>query len=206
MPASPCPITRAKHLLGCTASLEDAAGTAHPQVGESHMRHDAKPLLTPALVWQAGSRAAPMPLLLPIPLCALRSKASCPRNRWGGHAQAKGQIPCPALGFSYTHKGPCRWDGGRKAPLPLRCHCARRKCCTRGRNVTQEHLPGGRGWLRHWLMLARAPRRAAPNQHPQALNPHPGPHSQPRRLQICPLAGDGEGWWLSPRSWDGQAI
>lgn len=155
------------------------------------MRHDAKPLLTPALVWQAGSRAAPMPLLLPIPLCAPRSKASCPRSRWGGHAQAKGQIPCPTLGFSYTHKGPCRWDGGRKAPLPLCCHCAGRKCCTRGRNVTQEHPPGGRGWLRCWLMLARAPRRAAPNQHAQALNPQPRP---PFPAQEIADLSPGRGW------------
>lgn len=112
------PIARAQHPWRCMAFPGDTAGTAHPQVDESHMGHAARPVPVPAPAWQAGRRAAPLP---PIPsphLVPPRSKASCPRYRWGGHGQAMGQTPCPALGSSCPHKGPCRRDQGRK-PLFL---------------------------------------------------------------------------------------
>lgn len=54
------------------------------------MGHDTRPVPSPAPVWQAGSRAAPMPPLLPIPLCPPQEQGQLPKVQVGW--------PCPGYG------------------------------------------------------------------------------------------------------------
>lgn len=145
----------------------------------------------PAPVWQAESRAAPMPPLLPtLPF---------PRQEQGQLPQVQVGWPCPdPLASSRVLPPPQRalqtgpWQ---KARFPPCCLCAGGGVGWRNMSSGEETSPwdtpvGGRGWQRCWLMPASTPSRAATHQPPRAPEPPPkAPIPSPGGCRFVPWQG-----------------
>lgn len=141
-----------------------------------------------------------------------------PHQEQGQLPQVQVGWPCPdPLASSRVPPPPQRalqtgpWQ---KARFPPCCLCAGggvgggvAEYVIRGRNVALGHPRGGKGMAEMLVDAGKHSQQGCHTPTPQGpRTPTQGPHSQPRRLQVCPLAGNGKGWWLSPWSWHGWAI
>lgn len=188
VPTGPCPITRAQHPLGCTASPGDAAGTG-PSLGGRvpvwGMKHDQSQLQHRC--GRQGVRLPPCHHCPPPRLVHPRSKASCPRYTWGGHAQAMGQSPCPVLGSSCPHNGgPGRRDRGRKPLFFPVCLCAGGGNMSPGEETSPWGTHGGKRMAEVLADAGRAPSRAAPHQPLGPRTPTQAPIPSPGGCRFVP--------------------